>query len=83
MKNEKELLEKNGLSVSGLVLGIVGVCLFWTPFLGQILGSLAIIFGAITRKRQYGVAGLVLGIVNLVLFTIMLVLPLIWVASTI
>jgi hypothetical protein len=66
----------NGLAVAALVCGIVGAALFWTLFGGVILGVLAIIFGAIGRKRAdedprvphrgLAVAGLIIGAVTVV-----------------
>jgi hypothetical protein len=62
----------NGLATAALVLGIIGVFLFWTVWAGLLLGTLAIIFGAIGRSNaKHGApnqgsatAGLVLGIVS-------------------
>jgi hypothetical protein len=42
---------KNGLGTAALVLGIVGLVLFWTVVLGFVLGVLALVFGIIGRKR--------------------------------
>jgi len=42
---------RNGMGTSALVLGIIGLVLFWTVVLGVILGVLALIFGIIGRKR--------------------------------
>ena len=41
----------NALATTALILGIVGVVLFWTFWFGIILGILAIIFGAIGLSR--------------------------------
>jgi len=61
----------NGLAVTGLVLGIIGLVFFWTVWMGILLGILAIIFGAIGAskpvKRGMGIAGIVLGILAFVL----------------
>jgi hypothetical protein len=76
--------QTNGLAVASLVLGILGVVLFWTVWGGVILGVLAIVFGAVGRGRAnrgapnkgMATAGLVLGIVGLVgsiLFVILVV----------
>jgi len=60
-----------GFGVTALVLGIVGVFLFWIPFFGLILPILAVIFGCIGIYRQSGrgmaVAGLVIGIISFAL----------------
>ncbi|WP_245769294.1 DUF4190 domain-containing protein [Streptomyces indicus] len=42
---------KNGLGVAGLVVGILGVVMFWTIWIGVILGVLGLIFGLIGRSR--------------------------------
>ncbi|MDX2295003.1 MULTISPECIES: DUF4190 domain-containing protein [Streptomyces] len=67
----------NGMGTAGMVLGIIGTCLFW--FYGVpsiVLGILALIFGILGRKRaQRGeaanggaaTAGIVLGIISTVL----------------
>lgn len=66
--------QSNGLATAALVLGIVGLLLFWTVWGGLILGALAIVFGATgVQKGKQGapnqglaVAGLVLGIITVV-----------------
>ncbi|GHG27635.1 DUF4190 domain-containing protein [Streptomyces hydrogenans] len=67
----------NGMGTAGMVLGIIGTCLFW--FYGVpsiVLGVLALIFGILGRKRAHrgeasnggaATAGIVLGIVSAVL----------------
>ncbi|MFD4371690.1 DUF4190 domain-containing protein [Streptomyces sp. NPDC058486] len=67
----------NGMGTAGMVLGIIGTCLFWFYGLPSIvLGVLALIFGLLGRKRvQRGeagnggaaTAGIVLGVVSTVL----------------
>ena len=65
-----------GLATAALVLGIVGVCLFWIPFLGPLIALVGLVLGVVgmgnakkanedslaTRAR----IGLILGIVGLV-----------------
>ncbi|MFV1990799.1 MAG: hypothetical protein ACC652_08690, partial [Acidimicrobiales bacterium] len=48
---------KNGLALAAMILGIVGLVLFWTIALGVILGALALIFGLIGRKRAKAAPG--------------------------
>jgi len=63
----------NGLATASLVLGILGIALFW--FLGFIMSILAIVFGGVGLSRANAgapgkgtaTAGLILGIVGLVL----------------
>ena len=65
----------NGLAITALVLGIVGLVLCWVPFLGVLLGVLAVIFGIIgaRRARVSGArrgqarAGWIMGIVTILL----------------
>jgi hypothetical protein len=66
---------RNGMGTSALVLGIIGLVLFWTVVLGIILGVLALIFGIIGRRRAsrreatnggVALAGAILGGVALV-----------------
>ena len=64
----------NGLATAALVCGIVGLVMFWTVWLGLILGVLAIVFGAIGRSKAaqgapnkgQATAGLWLGIAAVV-----------------
>jgi len=77
----------NGLAVASLVCGIVGAVfglIPWTFWLAWILGILAIVFGAIGRKkadrepaagkRSSATAGLILGVVAIILGIIGLIL---------
>ena len=61
----------NGLAVAALVLGIIGLVLFWIPLIPYPLAILAIIFGAIEVKKQIkkglAIAGIVTGIITLAL----------------
>ncbi len=69
----------NGLATASLVLGILGIVLFW--FLGFIMSILAIVFGGIGLGRAKAgapgkgsaMAGLILGIVGLVLPLLLIV----------
>lgn len=59
----------NGLAVTALVLGIVGLVFFLVPILPYPLAILAIIFGVIGMKKQVkkglAITGLVTGIITL------------------
>ncbi|MFJ5710920.1 DUF4190 domain-containing protein [Streptomyces sp. NPDC093105] len=69
--------QNNGMGTAGMVLGIIGTCLFW--FYGVpsiVLGILALIFGILGRKRANrgeasnggaATAGIVLGVISTVL----------------
>ena len=71
----------SGLSVSAMILGIVGLVFIWAPFFGFICSLLGIIFGGIgmsqTKKnpnlsgRGMAVAGLVCGIIGVVIWVIL------------
>lgn len=70
----------NGLAITSMVLGIVGVFLFW---LYSVVPILAIVFGgvAMSKAKQAGakpsgmaIAGLVLGIVFTALFFLLVVI---------
>jgi hypothetical protein len=59
----------NGLAVTALVLGIVGLVLYLVPFLPYPLAILAIIFGLIGMKKQvkkgFGLTGVITGIITI------------------
>jgi VIT1/CCC1 family predicted Fe2+/Mn2+ transporter len=63
--------QANGLAVTSMVLGIVGLVLVLVPFLPYPLGILAIIFGLISMKspfkKGFAVTGLITGIVTILL----------------
>ncbi|MGW6534904.1 DUF4190 domain-containing protein [Streptomyces sp. NPDC055011] len=69
--------QNNGMGTAGLVLGIIGTCLFWVWGVPSIvLGVLGLIFGILGRKRANrgeasnggtATAGIVLGSVSIVL----------------
>ncbi|WP_262177731.1 DUF4190 domain-containing protein [Saccharococcus sp. Marseille-Q5394] len=66
---ENEHQQQNGMAISSLVLGILGVVLNLIPIIPYLLGILAIIFGVSGNKMQNGkgmaVAGIVLGCITL------------------
>ncbi|MFI9205903.1 DUF4190 domain-containing protein [Streptomyces sp. NPDC053048] len=73
----------NGLGVAGLVLGLVGVFLSPSVFLGVLFGVLAIVFGAIGRGKAntgeatnggQALAGVILGGVALALSALVIVI---------
>ena len=76
---------RNGMGTAALVLGIVGVVLSWTVYLGVVAGILAIVFGAIglgrvrrgeATNRGAAKAGLILGIVAVALLMLLVVVGL-------
>lgn len=65
---------KSGLATAGLIIGIIGVCLSFIPFVNNaafVLGIIALIFGAISlvKKRCLGkaITSIVLGILSIVI----------------
>lgn len=76
---------RNGLGTAALVLGIIGIVFCWIPFTGWALNILAVIFGAIGRKRALAgqatnkssaVAGLVMGVIGLAVWIVILIIGL-------
>lgn len=69
--NVPEQDNSNGLGVTALVLGIIGLVLFAVPFIPYPLAILAIIFGAISLrkpvKKGFGITGVVTGIITIIL----------------
>jgi hypothetical protein len=79
----------NGLAIAALVCGIVGLVLFWTVWVGLILGILAIVFGAVGRSRaalgapnkSQATAGMWLGIAAVVVSILFIGLITTWVSG--
>jgi Domain of unknown function (DUF4190) len=79
-----ETKRTSGLSISAMILGILGLVFVWAPFLGFVLGILGIIFGGIgmgqTRRdlnlggRGMAIAGLVCGIIGVAIWIILVAL---------
>ena len=81
----------NGMAVTGLVLGIIGLVLCWIPFLGWLLALLGVIFGALGvskankiqgRGKGMAIAGLVTGVIGLLLGIVLFVLAMMAVKET-
>jgi hypothetical protein len=66
----------NGLAIAGFVTALVGLVLFWVPFLGVVLSGTGLVLSAVGISQGkktggptgLGVAGLVLGIVGVLAF---------------
>jgi hypothetical protein len=79
----------NGLATAALVCGIVGLVLFWTVWVGLILGILAIVFGAVGRSRaaagapnrSQATAGMWLGIAAVVVSVLFIAMFVTWVTD--
>ena len=67
---ESAVRESNGVALSALVLGILACVfnlLFFLAPIGIILGIIAIVMGAVSRrKHRYGKAGFILGLLSYV-----------------
>ncbi|MEU3398490.1 DUF4190 domain-containing protein [Streptomyces filamentosus] len=83
--------QNNGMGTAGMVLGIIGTCLFWFyGILSIVLGVLGLVFGIVGRKRAnrgeagnggVATAGIILGSVSIVLGTAVLAF-LVWAFAT-
>ena len=74
----------DGACVTGMILGIITLVIFWFPFISWILGILAMIFSAVGMKTVkdnpgvrtgygMGVTGLVTGIIGIIGSTIVFI----------
>ena len=63
-----------GLYTAGLICSIVGLCLFWSVWVGIICGVLGIIFGAITYNKTNKKIPIILGGVATGLAIIMIII---------
>ncbi len=63
--------QTNGPGIASLILGIVGLAIFWIPFVGLPVSIVGLIVAAVGMKRLDGkgfaVAGLVLSIIGIIL----------------
>lgn len=63
--------QSNGPGIASLVLGIIGVVIFWVPFVGLPVSIVGLILAALGMKRidgkGFAVAGLVLAIIGVIL----------------
>ena len=82
-KKKKELSAPTWRSITGLVCGIVGFALFWCYGLGQLLGTIAIVFSALGIQKQERLAkvGLVLGILSWAVMILLIVGIMIYVGA--
>lgn len=60
-QSKSEPQKNPGLYTAGLVCSIVGLCLFWSVWIGLICGILGIVFGAVTYKKTNSNAPIILG----------------------
>ncbi len=64
-KAEKLVQPSNGLAVTSMSVGIFAFLFGWVPFLGVMLGAVALIFGIVALVNQQhkgmAIAGIVLG----------------------
>ena len=65
--------KKPGLYTAGLVCSIVGLCLFWSTWVGIICGVLGIVFGAVTFSKTNNKIPIILGSIATGLAIIMMI----------
>jgi len=73
--------QKNGLAISGMVLGIVSLVFFWWWFFGLASAITGLILSIVAKKRgpnKMATAGLICSIIGLALSTIFMI---IWIAA--
>ena len=72
----------NGMAVTGMVLGIVSLVLFWAWFLGPVLAVLGVIFSSVgisqcNREQQEGkgmaIAGLVCSLISAAFWVLLVI----------
>ncbi|MEO8897526.1 MAG: hypothetical protein ABI352_05880 [Candidatus Dormibacter sp.] len=75
----------NGIGTAGGVVGIVGLCLFWIPYVGIIMGIIAVSLGGVglSRANRLGGASKGMSITGIVCGAIALIVNLIWVIAII
>ncbi len=73
--------QTNGLAVAGMVCGILGVVLFWFPYLSIILGILGLVFGFLGRTRAVQLGGVGAGMATTAIITgaVAVVAGIIWI----
>jgi uncharacterized membrane protein len=82
----QQLNQKNGAGTAALILGIVGLCLFWLWFIGIILGIIAVILGAVAywgkwKDAKLGLAGFILGLITIIIVIVFIVIAFMLAAS--
>jgi hypothetical protein len=75
--------QTNGLAIAGLVCGVIGLVLFWTVWVGIILGILGVIFGAVgmSSARARGGVGRGLGLAGLICGAAAILLSVLFIAA--
>lgn len=72
--NTQQPAKKSGLYTAGLICSIVGLCLFFSVWIGLICGVLGIVFGAIAyNKGSQNKTPIILGAVATVLAIVMII----------
>jgi Domain of unknown function (DUF4190) len=73
--------QTNGMAITGMVCGILGIVLFWIPYVGVILGILGLVFGFLGRSRaaQLGGVGQGMAVAGIVTGAIAVVAGVAWI----
>jgi uncharacterized protein DUF4190 len=73
--------QTNGLAIAGMVCGILGLVLFWFPYLGIVLGILGLVFGVLGRNRavQLGGVGQGMALAGIVTGGVAVVVGILWI----
>ena len=90
-KKETRAGQKKGIAITGMVLGILSIILFFTSWVAMIIGIAGIILSIITLKKankdpkNYGgrgmaIAGIICGAVGLVLAAVVLVITIVFIS---
>lgn len=73
--------QTNGLAIAGMVCGILGLVLFWFPYLGIVLGILGLVFGVLGRNRatQLGGVGQGMALAGIVTGAVAVLVGILWI----
>ncbi|MDG1333528.1 MAG: DUF4190 domain-containing protein [Crocinitomicaceae bacterium] len=82
--------KKNGMATAAMVLGIISLALFWTGWIGLLVGIVAIILAVVAKNQikadpsmagSEGQAkgGLIMGIIGVVLALVMIIIAVLFV----
>lgn len=70
---ENEVKQKNGIGITGFILSIVAIVLFWVPVLDWILwflGALFSIIGVFKKPKGLAIAGLIISFISIIILIV-------------